>query len=304
MPRGPRPGGRAAPAHGRAHMADSSTSTNRLTTFYGEMSSLDRILAALAADGVDITHPRAGDLYERDLDCQNLGAHRTLDVLADAVTELATPKPTDTLLDVGCGMGGPGRFLVDRFGCSVLGVDLLPLRIEIAQALTERTGLQDRISYRVADATRLSIDGSVAQVWMLDVGIHIRDKQSLFAEIARALQPGGILVMHDQPGPLPKAMLAVTRDAPFVAPSLPQLIRYVEGAGLRVLRWQDTSALVLEHWREVKAHHQQRAARSPDGEGHPWRERVVAMADAYIETLADLGGRTGILIAKLADGRP
>ena len=279
-------------------MAAMSTGTTRLTTFYGEMTSLDRVLKYLARAGVDVEHLRASDLYERDLDCQNLGAYGMLDVIAAAVAERGSPQPDDQVLDVGCGMGGPGRFLTDRFGCSVTGIDLLPLRIEIAEELTKRTGLAERISYRVASATDVPADdASFAQAWMLDVGIHVPDKPALFTEVARVLRPGGLLVMHDQTGPLPKEMAPVTREAPFIAPSLPQLIRYVEGAGLRVLDWRDTSPRVLAYWHQIKASQEQRAAAAPDGNVPSWRERMIAMADAYITTLADLGGRTGVLIA-------
>ena len=159
-------------------MGMTDVGTAGLTHLYGEMTSIDRIVRALTADGVDVEHLYAHDVYERDLDCQNLGAYQMLEVIATAVAEHRVPESTDTVLDVGCGMGGPGRFLACRFGCSVLGVDLLALRVEAARALTDRTGLADRVTYRVADATHLPVeDGVVAQLWMLDVGIHVRDKK-------------------------------------------------------------------------------------------------------------------------------
>jgi SAM-dependent methyltransferase len=81
--------------------------------------------------------------------------------------------------------------------------------------LTKHTPLAEHISYRVASATDLPFeDGAFAQVWMLDVGIHRRDKSALFGEIGRVLRPAGLLVMHDQMGPLPKAMAPATRNAP------------------------------------------------------------------------------------------
>lgn len=46
--------------------------------------------------------------------------------------------PDDTVLDVGCGIGGPGRFLVERFGCAVTGVDL-QARVDVAAEFTRRT---------------------------------------------------------------------------------------------------------------------------------------------------------------------
>ncbi len=282
-------------------MKNSASSARKLNRLYGELaSSLDGILAALTAAGVDKESVRACDLYERSLDCQNLGAYAMLERLAAVASDENAAGASDTVLDVGCGLGGLGRFLVDRFGCSVSGIDLVPKRTEIAQSLSELTGMGDRTLFRVADATSLPFsDGSFAQAWMLDVGIHIRDKRALFAEIARVLRPGGILVMHDQMGPLPKAMSPITRRVPYVAPSLPQLLRYVEGAGLRVLTWRDTTAAVLAYFEGMKAALSKVPAPEAGGDGATWWRAVI---DGYVETLADLGGRTGILTARRVGG--
>jgi SAM-dependent methyltransferase len=276
-------------------MPEAAVSTAKLTKFYGEMSpSVDTVKESLVAAGVDPEHARASDLYRRDIDCHNLGMHRMLEVLADAVVEYGAPTSGELLLDLGCGIGGPGRFLADRFGCSVLGVDLLPLRVEVAEALSEMTQMSEHVSYRVADATDLGLaEKSFAQVWMLDVSMHIRNKRALFAEIAQVLRPGGLMVMHEQAGPLPPAMRPVMRQAPYIAPSLPQLIRYVEGAGLRMLTWRDTTSVVLEYF--LKMRNLLLEASEP---ADSRRETGIPILDGYIETLAHLGGRTGMLIAR------
>ncbi len=221
-----------------------------------------------------------------------------LEVIATAAAERAVPRPEDHVLDVGCGMGGPGRFLTDRFVRTVTGTDLLPLRVESAEDLTKLTGLAERIVYRVASVTDLPFeDGAFAQVWMLDVGIHVRDKAAMFAEIARVHRPGGLFVMHDQMGPLAKAVAPATRHAPFVAPSLPQLIRYVEAAGLRLMTWQDSTARIVGYFQQIRARlgppdaQREHEARS----GRTWM-RITA--DAYLETLDELRGRTGIVLAE------
>ena len=286
-------------------MAEAATSRRRLAKLYGEMSSLEMVLGFLSAEGLDMKQLRASDIYTRALDCQNLGTYPMLEVLAGVAAEYAKPGPEDELLDLGCGLGGPGRFLVDRFGCSVVGTDLLPKRIEIARALTQKVGLNERISYRVADATDLPFrDGSFAQAWMLDVSMHIRDKRALFQEIARVLRPGGMLVMHEQTAPIPKAMRPITRRAPYIAPSLPQLIRYVEGTGLRLLTWRDTTGRVLEYFGRMKAMLEGRPAPQRREQAPQWREEGLAIVDGYIETLVNLGGRTGILVAKRASPGP
>ena len=109
-------------------MPEAPASTARLTKFYGELSSLDAILAGLSAAGVHTERFEASDLYTRDLDCHNLGMHTMLDLLAAVAGEYGEPGADDRLLDLGCGLGGPGRFLVDQFGCSVVGVDSLENR--------------------------------------------------------------------------------------------------------------------------------------------------------------------------------
>jgi ubiquinone/menaquinone biosynthesis C-methylase UbiE len=276
-----------------------SVNATRLAAFYESISpSLERIRSALSATGVDLDAVQASDLYLRDLDCHNLGMHGMLEVLAGVAQEYGAPSRDDVVLDLGCGMGGPGRFLVDRFGCSVVGVDLLAGRIELARGLTEMTGMTDRISYRVGSATDLAFgEGAFSQVWMLDVGIHIRDKRALFEEIARVLAPGGLLVMHDQTSPIPKAMLPVTRQVRYVATSLPQLLRYVEGASMRLLSWRDTSEQVLAFFLRARSMVPDGAAPGagePTDQGRSGR----AVIDGYIETLASLGGRTGIVVAK------
>jgi len=277
-------------------MGEGAASTAKLAAFYGEMSpSVETVRKSLEVAGVDPDRARARDLYERDIDCHNLGMYRMLEVLADLVTEYGAPAPGDQVLDLGCGIGGPGRFLADRFGCSVLGVDLLPLRVELAGALAVLTNAHG-VSYHVADATDLDLpDESFHQVWMLDVSMHIRDKRALFAEIARVLRPGRLMVMHEQAGPLPPAMRPLMRSAPYVAPGLPQLLRYVENAGLHVLTWRDTTEVVLEYFLRMR-----NVVLDSSAAGDTRRETGIPLLDAYITTLRDLDGRTGALIARRA----
>lgn len=270
----------------------------RLTSFYGELSlDLDTIRAALADAGIDQHHVRARDLYDRDLDCHNLGMHAMLDVFARILAEHRTPGPDDIVLDLGCGLGGPGRFLLDRFGCTVVGVDLLPDRVALAETLTTLCGLGDRISYRVADATDLPFDDATfTYTWMLDVSMHIKNKDGLFREIARVLRQDGLLVMHEQIGPLPAAMRPAKRRAPYLAPRLPRLIRHVEDAGLRLVSWHDTTPHVLDYFRGLRSILPDLI--DPSARAAGAQPLAYAVLDGYIKTFADHGGRTGALVAR------
>jgi sarcosine/dimethylglycine N-methyltransferase len=50
------------------------------------------------------------------------------------------------VLDVGCGIGGPARYLARTYGCRVDGIDLTPELIETGRVLTERCKLADRVA--------------------------------------------------------------------------------------------------------------------------------------------------------------
>jgi len=273
--------------------------TAKLTKFYGDLSpTLETVKEALAVAGIDPEHARPSDLYERDIDCHNLGMFRMVEFVADVAAEHSMPRLDDIVLDVGCGLGGPSRYLVDRFGCSVVGIDLLPLRVEMAEQLAAVTRAQG-ISYRVADATALDFDDATfAHVWMLDVSIHIRDKRALFDEIARVLRPDGILVMHEQIGPLPAAMRPAKREAPYFAPALAQLIRHIENAPLRVVAWRDTTSLGLDYFRGMR----DLVLGAPEPVESK-RKTGVPILDGYFETFAHLDGRTGVLIARRMQGQ-
>src|SRR5262245_7242702 len=131
---------------------------------------------------------------------------------------------------------------------------------------------------------------------MLDVSIHIANKAALFTELARVVQVDGLLVLHDQMEPLPPAMRPVTRRAPYIAPALPRLLRYVERAGYRVLTWRDTMDMVLTYMqgrREDLLQGMERGTRAARR-----RQRRLAMITAYIEALGQQGSCTGFLIAR------
>jgi len=91
-------------------------------------------------------------------------------------------------------------------------------------------------------------------------------------------------------------MRSVTRRAPYIAPALPQLLRYVERAGYRVLTWRDTTDMVLTYMqgrREDLLQGMERGTRAARR-----RQRRLAMLTAYIEALGQQGSCTGFLIAR------
>jgi sarcosine/dimethylglycine N-methyltransferase len=114
------------------------------------------------------------------------------------MADLLAPGPTDTVLDAGSGLGGPARYLADRFGCRVIGVDLTPLFVEVGRLLNQRTGFDELVDLRVGDITALDLaDASVDHVWTQHVAMNVADRPALYGEIRRVLKPGGRFAAFD-----------------------------------------------------------------------------------------------------------
>src|SRR5262249_8677209 len=104
------------------------------------------ILSALAAAGKDIEHLTPDDLAPVD-DLHPRGRAATV-----ALAGLLALDGVERVLDLGCGIGGPSRYLARTFGCRVTGVDLTPEFCRVATMLAQRTGLGDKLDYRQGDA--------------------------------------------------------------------------------------------------------------------------------------------------------
>ena len=88
------------------------------------------------------------------------------------------------VLDVGCGIGGPARYLAHAYGCRVDGIDLTPELIETGRVLTERCKLADRVMLQVGNALDLPYpEQTFDVVWCQNVVMNISDKTELLAGV-------------------------------------------------------------------------------------------------------------------------
>ena len=139
------------------------------------------------------------------------------------------------VLDVCCGIGGPGRFLTRELGCAYLGVDASASAVAVAR---ERAGdLPCR--FAIAHVPPLPA-GTFDVVLLLETMLAFEDKDTLVREIAAALRPGGRLAFTLEEGPpLTTAERAAMPDADTVSLTpLDEIATSLERAGLIVM-WQE-----------------------------------------------------------------
>jgi cyclopropane fatty-acyl-phospholipid synthase-like methyltransferase len=108
-------------------------------------------------------------------------------------------SPAQTLLDIGCGAGGPALRIAAITGCCIIGIDVHDQAVKTATSLAAQRGLSERAEFRVADASsRLPFpEASFDAITCIDAINHFPDRPRLIAEWARVLKPGGRLLFTD-----------------------------------------------------------------------------------------------------------
>ena len=103
-------------------------------------------------------------------------------------------RPTDVVLDVGCGPGDHLLALASEIARG-LGVDLSPGMIEAARVRQQRSPWPARVSFAVDDAAELGSVASQSVDLALCIGAleHMLDQPAVLASIRRTLKPGGRL---------------------------------------------------------------------------------------------------------------
>jgi len=227
-------------------------SSESVAAHYGRGGLGAAILAALDAAGKDTAALTQDDLASVD-ELHIRGREATAEV-----AEAAGIGPGQRVLDVGCGIGGPSRYLAAARGCEVTGLDLTQEFCDVATMLAERTGLTDRVSYRQGDALDMPFeDASFDVAWTQHAAMNIADKPRLYAEMRRVLKPGGCLAIYDilagPAGPIHFPVPWAHEPSISFLATPDELRALLTGAGFQVKSWRDTTAAAADWFARVRA---------------------------------------------------
>jgi cyclopropane fatty-acyl-phospholipid synthase-like methyltransferase len=163
-----------------------------------------------------------------------------------------------TLVDVGCGRGGPGLWVAAVTGARLVGVDTDPAALAAARRRADQAGLASRARFHHASFEDTGLPSSSAHAVMsIDALLFAPSKPAAAAELARIIVPGGRLVLtswdyHTQPAGRPAQ----------VADHRPLL----HEAGFDVTSYQET---------------------------HAWRDRQERTGQALLDAATELAAETG-----------
>ncbi len=190
------------------------------------VATLERLAGSLVGDEAEQARVKrtyagyaASDRRRRAWSGENPGNQQTIGRMFEAVGAALRrhgrwPAEGRRLLDVGCGHGDLLRWLKDAGGeqGALMGVDLLPERVEAARAATPE------LRFEVADARELpleseSVDAVVLSTVLSSV-IGAEDRARVAAEAMRVLRPGGLVLSYDirYPSPRNRNVRAITRS--------------------------------------------------------------------------------------------
>ena len=206
--------------------------------------------------------------------------------------------PGVSVLDLCCGVAGPGRFITRELGCTYLGVDLSAGAIEIAR---ERAGdLPCR--FEVASIPPIPA-GLFDVVLLLETMVAFPDKEALLQGVSGVLATGGRFAFTLEEGePLTEAERERMPDADTVwLTPLPEMLACLERAGLVVRRQDDRSRSHLcgGGFADRRVRGRRDGHRGADRESGPGR---VAGGAPALERLAARGTGPQIRVRRREDG--
>lgn len=146
-------------------------------------------------------------------------------------------KPGMSVLDIGCGIGGPACFIAARTGAVVTGVTNSQTGAAEAERVARDRGLGERVSFRVAEATDLPFaDASYDVIWSCEAIHNVQDKAPAVRELSRVLRPGGTVVLGDLflRRPAASSSLESLAQFSFHLTTADDLISLLQTCGVRV----------------------------------------------------------------------
>ncbi|KAI8540605.1 hypothetical protein RHMOL_Rhmol09G0276000 [Rhododendron molle] len=174
-------------------------------------------------------------------------------------------KRPNSVVDVGCGIGGSSRYIARKYEARCQGITLSPVQAQRAQALAAAQGLANKVSFQVADALNQPFpDAQFDLVWSMESGEHMPDKAKFVNELARVAAPGATIIIvtwcHRDLSPSEKSLrpeeedlLRKICDAYYLPAwcSTGDYVKLLESLSLQDIKAADWSENVAPFWPAV-----------------------------------------------------
>ena len=166
------------------------------------------------------------------------------------------------VLDVGCGVGATACYLVQKYGCSVTGIDRHESMVAQSQERAKKEGVEQSTRFRVADARDMPFQDSTFDAVLCEsVLTFVEEKQRALDEFARVLKPGGWMGLNEEywrKTPPPPELVQAARRMWNIEPAILTLADWktmLENAGLDEIIARPYQFNVQRESTQVKRYH-------------------------------------------------
>jgi SAM-dependent methyltransferase len=112
--------------------------------------------------------------------------------VVDKMLELAAPKEGEKIYDLGCGDGRIVVTAAKKYGCTGIGVDIDPERIEEANENAKKAGVTDKVKFIEKNLFEMDFaDADILGMYLL-TSVNAKLKPKILAE----MKPGARVVSH------------------------------------------------------------------------------------------------------------
>lgn len=102
------------------------------------------------------------------------------------------------VLDVGCGVGGPGREICRFTGCTIVGLNNNDYQVERANHYAKKYNLDDKLSYVKGDFMQMDFEPETFDaVYAIEATVHAPVLEGVYSEIYKVLKPGGVFGVYE-----------------------------------------------------------------------------------------------------------
>jgi ubiquinone/menaquinone biosynthesis C-methylase UbiE len=102
------------------------------------------------------------------------------------------------VLNVGCGIGVGSTYIVSKYGCRVVGVDISEKMIEWSRQRAREERVEDKVEFRVANVLELPFEADHFDVVFCEsVLAFVEDKPHAIRECVRVAKPGGYVGLNE-----------------------------------------------------------------------------------------------------------
>jgi len=103
-----------------------------------------------------------------------------------------------TILDCGCGIGGPARNIARFTGANIKAITINQFQVDRGNLLSAREGLRDQVELIQGDFMKLPFpDNHFDAVYAIESTCHAPNREGVYGEILRVLKPGGVFACYE-----------------------------------------------------------------------------------------------------------